>query len=461
MRLIPVILLLYITTILSGCGAFLKSNYQRPIVKLPEHWNTHTTNIVINTSHPWWHIFRDPQLNTLIDKALQKNNNLAIAALKVQKARLQANLEDTKSIPGVLVETNSEVLTRLNTHSDNIRHYNAYISLNYTFDLWGRIARLQDIANWEAQATELDRQHVKLELIALTAGLYWHIAYLNKKITIIEQSIDYTKKVLDLVRVRYRMGAVSRLDEASAQKSLIAQQTALMIQIEHREKLRNALAILFDQAPQYREIERSHLSMDPLPDIPAGLPVEILARRPDLKAAEARLYKSLSQFDETKVRFYPVFNLTGKVGVVSDTLTTILKNPMGFLLLNGMLPFVEWNTYRLTTKIAQLEYEQAVIQFRQTLYKALVDVENALLARTRYINTAEQYQHELEQAIRIEKISEIRYRMGKTSIKEWLDQQDVKRLAELVIVENRYHQLVNLAKLYQALGGEPVTEKNQ
>jgi outer membrane protein TolC len=182
------------------------------------------------------------------------------------------------------------------------------------------------------------------------------------------------------------------------------------------------------------------------------LPADLLARRPDLHAAEFRLRKALAHVDQTKLRFYPSFTLTGALGTSSNTLTSILHNPIGSLALNMALPFVEWHTFRTDTQIAQLDYQQAVIEFRETLYKALKDVDDALLARTQYRESARLHQREFEYATQSEKIAEVRYRAGQTSIKEWLDQQEAKRQAEFVLVENYYHQLTNLTKLYQALG---------
>lgn len=440
---------------LTGCGTWIKSDYQRPPVNIPSQWSAMVSvadDSEKDSQQPWWYAFNDPNLNHLIDKALRKNNNLALATLKVQQARLQADLTNTNLTPEVNISGSASVSKNVQTAGSS-HSYNTNIGVSYALDVWGKFARIRDIALWEVQATEWDKKSIALELIAATARLYWQIAYLNQSILTTQQSIAYTQEVLDLIKLRYVAGADSRLDEILAEGNLANQKITLTTLIQEREKAHNSLAILFDQAPNIREIERPNLT-EQLPTIPVDLPVEILSRRPDLQAAELRLRKSLAKVDVTKASFYPALNLTGSIGTASTALTDLLKNPLGVLGLNLALPFVQWNTQQLNIKITQVEYEQAVIQFRQTLYNALAEVENALTTYMRYQETALQRKHLLEQALHSEKILAVRYRAGQISAKDWLAQQETRRLAALNVAENHYQQLSQLMHLYQVLGGD-------
>ncbi|KAF0812126.1 Toxin and drug export protein A [Andreprevotia sp. IGB-42] len=448
---------LALALLLAGCGSALQSDYQRPAVAMPAQWQgTAITGPQVASGERWWQRFGDPQLDALIDKALRSNNDLAAATIRVQRARLQAGLTDTNLTPSVTVGAGGNVQQDLKEGGRSVRSYNATASLSYEIDLWGKLARQRDAAAWEANATELDRRNTALALIGTTAQLYWQIAYLNQRIASAEASLAYTEKTLALVHVQHKAGAVAGLDEVQAAQSVATQQATLVNLQQQREEARNALAILFDQAPQQRELELAALPQTPLPTVPEGIPADVLARRPDLQAAEWRLRASMANVDATRASFYPAFTLTGSVGSVSTNLGNVLSNPIGTLGAGLTLPFLQWNTTQLTIKVSQADYQLAVVQFRQALYKALADVENALSARSHDLQEGEALQRAFDLARRSETLAEVRYRAGKTGVKDWLDQQQARRAIEITLAENRYRQLNDLMKLYQALGGDVV-----
>ncbi|GAB7126671.1 efflux transporter outer membrane subunit [Silvimonas sp. JCM 19000] len=438
--------------VLSGCGSALQTQYHTPAASMPAQWSGAVDAVSPNRS-AWWHAFNDPQLDALIERALASNNDLAVAGWKVRQARLQAGLTDTNLTPTVTVGANGSIEKPLDGGAST-RAYGVTGSLSYEIDLWGKLARQRDVTQWEATATELDRQNTALTLVGTTADLYWQIAYLNQRITSTEQSIAYAERTLALVRTQHAAGASSGLDEVQSAQALATQRAGLATLLQQREEARNALAILFDQAPEHRSAELAQLPLGALPAVPAGVPADVLARRPDLQAAEARLRESLANVDYTRASFYPAFTLTGSVGTSSTSLSNVLRDPLGTLGAGLTLPFVQWNTTQLTIKVSQAQYQQAVVSFRQTLYSALADVENTLSARTQYLQEQTQRQLAFDYAVRAEKLSETRYRVGQTGVKDWLDQQEARRTADLSLAENRYNQLLNLMKLYQSVGGQ-------
>lgn len=449
---------------LSGCGNMLQSTYQAPSAKIPAQWvtpnlsqtSTESTSSHTSTLHDqWWQALNDPQLNALIDQALRSNNNLAIAALKVRAARMRAGIVDTQLAPSVSgnMSANSASRNLASGDTNGKASYGMSTTLSYEVDLWGKLTRTRDAAHWEAQATELDRQNAALALISTIADLYWRLALDNQAIRTAEQNIIYTQNILDLVRVKHKAGASSELEVVQAEQNLATQKILLSKKIEAREKNRNALAVLFDQAPQNRTIELPSLPETPLPTLPLDIPAKVLARRPDLRAAETRLRSSLADVDTKKASIYPTLNLNARVDANSPTLSDILKNPIGSLGASLALPFLQWRQTQLEIKISQVEYEKNIAEFRQTLYNALSEVENALSAHMQSIEESKEIHLQFSYAKRAEQLAEIRYRAGQTGIKEWLDQQNSRHTAETALAENRYQQLGSLMKLYQALGG--------
>ncbi len=442
------------SVLLGGCGGLLpRSSYVRPDMTLPQKWQGEDTNgETIAKGKQWWRDFNDPALNDLIERSLKSNNDLAAAAIKVRRAQLSAKLTDTNLTPSVSVEAGSSIRRDLNSHT-NTKSSGITGTVSYEVDLWGKLASARDADHWEAEATELDRQSTALSLIGTTAKDYWQIAYLNERIVTSEASIAYAEKTLELTEVKYGAGAVSSLDVVRARQTVASQRADLTQLKQQRAEARNALAILFNQAPENGMAERQQLPGGPLPPVAAGLPASLLGQRPDLRAAEQRLRKYLANVDNTKASYYPSLTLTGNLGTSSVSLLSFLQNPYAALGASLTLPFIQWNTMKLNVEISKTEYEEAVVNFRQTFYSALSDVENALSGRTQYEEENKLLEESLSLAQKAESLAEVQYREGSTTLQTWLDAQESRRSAENSLAQNRLNRLKNSMTLYQALGG--------
>lgn len=437
----------------SGCTMLPRSDLKTPQVTMPKQWQgTAVTGSAVANGEKWWQSFNDPVLDDLIDRALRTNNDLAAAAIRVRRAQLKSGLADTNLTPSVNVAANSGITRDLETGT-NSQNHTITGTLSYELDLWGRLAKLREASRWEAEATEVDRQNTALALIGTTASAYWQIAYLNQRITSSEASIVYAEKALDLVQVKYRAGAVSGIDPAQAKQALETQRANLTLLLQQRVEARNALAILFDQTPDNSVPELRQLVDGPLPTVTAGLPADILSRRPDLRAAELRLRENLADVDASRASFYPTISLTGSLGSSSTSLVNILQNPVAALGVGLTLPFLQWNTAKLNINVSETQFEEAVVNFRQSLYKALSDVENALSANGQYQAESVHLEQALALSRQAEQLAGIRYRAGATGVQAWLDEQERRRSAETGLLTNRLNRLNTLMKLYQAVGG--------
>lgn len=399
----------------------------------------------------WWHEFNDPQLDALIDTVLRSNNTLFGAILRVQRARLRSGLSDTSVTPTVNMGIHASESHALDTHA-TMDSSSATASLSYELDLWGRLASERDTAAWEARASLADCQSAAMMLIGNAATIYWQLALDNQKISSGENNLADAEKTLSMVRAKYAAGAVSGLDVAQAEQNLSALQASQTQLVQQRVQGRHALAILLDQPPESGVAERLLLSQESIPEVAADLPAALLGNRPDLHAAELRLHGELANVDATRAGFYPAFTLTGSLGTRSDMLSKVFQNPVATLGAGLTLPFVQWNTTQLNIRVSENQYAEAVVNFRQSLYTALAEVEDALSARTQYIAEAEKLGLSLEQAKRAESLTQVRYRAGAISLQSWLDAQQKVRSAETSLAQNRFNQLSNHVKLNKALG---------
>ena len=450
---------------LVGCVAVVKTPYQAPAVQTPSQFQydkaTSQQRQQALYADQWWTLFGDAQLNQLVDAVLAKNADLAVAGITLKQARLQAELAENQQ--KIRVSSSTGLSTghsfNLNDGNDTSSGLSAKTGLSYEVDLFGKLARQTEAKRWEALATEQDLQATAQSLIGTTAKLYWQLAYYNESRTTAEQSLATSQKLYNLVKVQYQAGAVSGLDLTQAEQSVQSQKASLSQIQQSLVETRTAIAVLLHMPVQQLSIdEPQRLPRLALPSITAGLPADILSRRPDLKAAELRLRESLAAKDATTASYYPSISLTGNLGSSSTSLTQLLKNPALTLGASLSLPFLQYNDMKRDLAISQLDYEKAIVQYRQTLYQAFADVENALSARTELSQQVQLQQRNLELAEKVERLTQVRYRYGAVALKTLLDQQETTRTARLTLVNTKQSQYNAYVTLMQALGGSPVKE---
>ena len=452
--------------LLAACSSLSSTPYHQPVLNLPAHWQAESLQDLGKAQGLWWQQFGDERLNRLVQQVLARNNDLTAAAIKVHKAVLQVGLADDNLVPGVSLSESSSISRSL-ASAGNMQpqqplqqstgagqSHGLTASISYEVDLWGRLSQLSHAQHWEALASEQDRQASRLSLIGNTIKLYWKQAWLQQRLHMAQDSLEYQQRVLQLVLVKQQAGSAAQLDVLSARQSLASQQASLYDYQQQLTETRNALAILLDGPPDEAFPLAGQLPERDLPDVPAGLPVQLLSRRPDLRAAELRLRETLANGDATRAAYYPDFSLTGSLGTSSTRLAQVLSNPLATLGAGLTLPFVQWRQMRLNTQISATDYQLAVVNFRQALYQALADVQNALSAHQQEQLQGQQLTMAAQLAGQSEQLYRLRYQAGSATLKDWLDAQESQRQSAAALLENHYNRLVNQVTLYQALGGE-------
>ena len=444
----------------TGCATGSREPYQSAAIRVPDAWAHGASAGVVTAPRPadaaigrWWTAFADPALDQLVDTALARNNDLAAAGFRVRAAQLQSGIADANRRPNVSGGVNTNASRAIEGGASG-RSATASVGASYEVDLWNRLGAQRDIARWEAEATVQDREASAQALAGTAATLYWQRGYLAQRTAAARDSAAYADRTLALVQTQFDAGAVSPLEVAEARQSVSAQRAALTLLEQQRVEAANALALLFDgEPPPAATLEPQALPTGALPPVPQDLPAEVLARRPDLRAAELRLRESFAGIAATRASYYPALTLTGSLGGSSTGLLNVLQNPIAALGAGLTLPFLQYRLMDLNIRVSQAQYEQAVVGFRQTLYQALADVDNTLSARTRTAERGVQLQAQLDDARTAERLYETRYRLGAVALRIWLDAQERRRAAENAVAENRYNLLVNHATLLRVLGG--------
>ncbi len=459
---------LILSSSLVGCAALVKSPYEQPNIATPSSFqNSKNVSKQIHAdayADQWWTLFNDVQLNQLVDKVLAANSDLAVAGINLQQARIQA--KQSQSQQGIRIgNAGANIGHRFSLDGDGDSSNGislSYPGLSYELDLFGKLANQTQASRWEALASEQDLQATAQSLIATTAQLYWQLGYLNERLSVANQNLASTQKTYELVQTQYRAGAVSGLDLTSAEQAVQSQKASLSQIEQQKVEARTALAVLLNIPVQQLNInEPAKLPQSKLPEISSGLPAELLSRRPDLKATELRLRKALANKDANKAKYYPSISLTGSFstgGTTNTSLAQILSNPTALLGAGLSLPFLQWNDMKRDLKVNELEYEKSIIQYRQTMYKAFADVENALSARNELDKQVALQERNVQLAEKTERLTQVRYNNGAIALKNLLDAQKTAREARLNLVSTKQSQYNAYVTLMQALGGSPIKQ---
>ena len=449
---------------LVGCSA-MESEYVQPELAIPQSWspallqadgdetaNKETHVLRIEEVETWWHLFQDSELNALIDRVLASNSSLEKATLTLRKALLEAGISENNKVPKLGLTHNSSYAYDMDSSSSDSSS-SASLSLSYELDLWNRVDALAKASELEAKASYQDRETLAQDLVVTTASLYWKLGYLNQMLAITKNNLRDNERILSLTQLQHDNGYNTELEVLESKQALLNQQLQLTEIQQQISEAQNAISILLNKPLQDTGLTVKQLSNSPIPDIAAGLPSDLLLRRPDIKASLYRLKSALAKKDSVDASYLPTITLTGALNTSSSSLLALLKNPVATLGSEITLPFLEWREMKLNKGISEVDYQMAIVEYRDTIYQAFEEVDNLLTLKNNYHYQNAIYAKQYSNANEIERIYHSQYKYGKNNMVDWLNAMAVKRNAESLLLENQYNLLVVQARLYQSLGG--------
>ena len=438
-------------------GACVSPGERTPIppaasVAPPAAWRTALAGTAPITAD-WWTAFGDPALASLVDRALANNVDIAVAAARIEEARAAealARAQLSPQIGGQVPETQGQTLGPLGTPSRAIGAQPG-VSASFDLDLFGRLRLASRAARAQLLATEAARDTVRLATASTAASGYVTLRALDQRLAIARATLAARDDALRIARRRYETGYSSRLEYRQAQAEYAATQQ-LVPQAELAiTRQENALSLLAGDTPG--AIARG-LSIDRLrlPAIPAGLPADLLRRRPDLYQAEQTLVAADLSLDSQRAAFLPNLSLTGSAGLV---LSTALADPVAVFSLGGSIlaPIFDGGRLAAQEDAATARRDQAAFAYRRAALTAFREVDDALAGVRR---TAEQVTAlEAQVAATRGAVDNAgnRYRAGYSSYIEQLDAQRSLLSAELTLVQASADRLTSYVALYQAMGG--------
>jgi outer membrane protein, multidrug efflux system len=465
--LLPVALFLGLAA-LAGCA--VGPDYQRPDLKLPETYRGETAGPSARSvaDVPWWELYRDPALTALIRTALAQNLDLQLATARVQEARALAGVAQSEFFPSVTgtlgtspspsstspVPGPGNTVTWMRTGPGAT--YTGGAQLSWEIDFFGRVRRANQAARADLFASEAGRSAAVSSLVAQVAETYFTLVVLDEERAITLRTIESDQASLDLVRAQMRGGIASSTEEQQALGQLASVRADLPV-IERRIALaENQLSILLGQPPG--PVLRGRGEESPIPpDVPAGLPSELLERRPDVRQAEEALVAATARIGVAKAEAFPFprFFLTAFAGALSTSLSELLKG--NGLSLSAAGGTVNWPLLdlagRSNVRTAEARALQAALTYRSTILTSLREVADALVTLQTVRGQLEQDEIRVTSGREYTRLTRLRYRGGVSSYLEVLDAERQTYTAEIQQQDARLAQLSGVVQLYKALGG--------
>lgn len=451
---------LVVVALLAGCA--VGPDYRRPDLDVPEAYcyAPQEAENIINTA--WWHQFQDPTLDGLIAEALTGNKNVKIAAANVEQAeavlmQVRAPLfpqfgytgSDTRerpsgtlygSLPGGRPEARST--------------YEAFGSVGWEFDLWGRIRRQTEAARADLFATQEARRGVILSLVAQVAKSYLLLRGLDEQLAVSQRSLAAYAKSVRLFELQFKYGQVSEMTVAQARTqyetaaAAIPEIQAQIIQTE------NTLSFLLGRNPG--PIPRGKTIYElTAPAVPAGLPSELLAQRPDVLQAEENLIAQNALIGAARALYFPTISLTGTYGLASDELHRLFRNPSRAWAFTGTVqgPLFTFGAITGLVRQASAAQKAALLAYEAAVQTAFADVENALSSREKLSEQLVAQTRLLAASKSYERLAALQYDGGYAPYSTVLQAQQQLFPAELKCAQLSSSVLGAAVTVYQAMGG--------
>jgi multidrug efflux system outer membrane protein len=403
----------------------------------------------------WWTVFNDAELNDLIDQSAKSSPTLSIALSRVKEARATAGLADADRAFQLGAGIGPTRQGDVNSASTQWR---AQFNASYEVDLFGRLSGASRAAALDVQAQEAAYRSVLLALQADVAQQYFAIRSLDAELDVLQQTVTLREEAQRLIQRRYDLGDTSELDVAQANTELATTQAEQESVQRNRDQFDHALAILLGKAPAQFTLPPQPLQAVTV-TVPAGLPSDLLERRPDIAKAQRELAAASERIGVAKAAFFPSLTLTGTGGFASSTLGDLFNWSSRSWLLGPLvgtaltMPLLDGGRNKANLALADAKYDGLVANYRQQVLVGFQDVEDNLSALRTLDKQIVFEDRAVKSAALAAKLADSRYRNGSTSYFESIDAQRSSLAAQRSMSRSMGQRAVASVGLIRALGG--------
>jgi multidrug efflux system outer membrane protein len=449
---------------LAGCT--VGPNYKRPSYPTPPAFRGADETAVSTDAktslgdEQWASVYREPELQDLIRKALANNYDVRIAAQRILEQQAQVRITRSQEFPLVSVGGTAIGATLPSSIGGNsipnpLVEGSFSLSASWTPDFWGLYRRQTEAARAQLLAQDWAQRAVRLTLVEDVATAYLQIRALDSQLAITKQTIQVRQSSVDLTKTLESGGSVPLSDVRQAEQ-LLYTATSELPQLEQQiQQQENAISLLLGENPGPIVHQDSAALAPPPQDLPTGLPSQLLERRPDIRQAEATLISANAQIGVARAQFFPNLSISGSGGVGGDSLSSIF-DPAGKTIYGiGSLtqPLFEGGKLRGQLQLSEATKQEMVLTYQKTIAGAFRDVSNALIALNKQRAYREQQEKLVNAAQDAVRLANIRYQGGSTAYLEVLTTSSNLYAAQLNLVSAQQGEALALVQLYSALGG--------
>jgi NodT family efflux transporter outer membrane factor (OMF) lipoprotein len=448
------------SVLLAGCS--LMPTYQRPAAPVPGAWPYDAaTQGTPAAALDWQDFFGEPRLRALIATALANNRDLRIAVLNIEQARAQYDIRNADRFPSIGAAASA---SRAPSAGGGNGNGNAKLATTYTaglvlsaweIDFFGRIASLSEAALAQYLATEEGRKAAQISLVSSVANAWLNLVADEDLLAVTRQTLATRDESLRLTRLRFDSGVSSELDFRQAQSLAESARVALAQQQRQQALDVDALSLLLGQPTTAAIAAGTAIAGMSLPDVPAGLPSDVLVRRPDVQQAEQQLVAANANIGAARAAFFPRITLTAAFGTASTQLSGLFRSGSWALTAAPQLlqPIFDAGRNRAGLRSAEVGRDIAVAQYERAIQTAFREVSDALAGRATLADQLRAQDKVTEAETARLRLSTLRYDNGVASYLELLDAQRSLFTARQAQIQTRLQLLQNQVLLYRALGG--------
>jgi len=454
--------LLALASLLAGCK--LGPEFKPPAEAAPTSWKAaQPAEEARALPERWWTLFADPALDQLVERALLHNQELDAGLARVEQARALAGLARAAQSPTLSIDPslqrqqlsgNRQAPPGTNHASYTSTSIELPLDVAYEVDLWGRLRRVREAADAAARASAYDYATLSLAISSEVARTYFAAGSARHEEEILRQGVELRQRALALVEGRARAGIGDELDSSRARAELARVEAEQHALARARAGLENALAVLCGEAPaDLAPVANSEPAT--LPSVPAGLPSELLRKRPDLAAALERLHEASARIGVSEAEAYPRLSLTGSLGFVSTQFAKLFDAASRAWTLGAGLsaPIYEGGASDERARAARAFYEERAADCRATLLVAFREVEDALSALAE-LGAESRFQQQAQTAAQTTlALADARYRQGLVGYLDVVDAARVELDSRRATVQIERLRAESTVLLIQALGG--------
>ena len=454
----------FILLLLPLAACTVGPNYQRPKIDAPGGFRGAPATVPPAASSQslgdaqWFTVFQDDQLQALIRTALKQNYDVRMAAERVLAAQAQLRIARSDEYPsaGVGVGGTAE-REPVSPFSPSYRWDYMQVggAASWDIDFWGKYRRATEAARANLAQTEWGERAVVSTLVANVAGAYFRLRALDLDLEITQHTLASRQESLRLTSLLADHGAASMVDVRQAEQLVyVASATLpdLQRQIEQQE---NYLQLLLAQYPGPITRGRSLTEQVRPPVVPAGLPSQLLERRPDIHEAEQQLIAANAEIGVARAAYFPSISLTGTAGFMSSALTELFTKSSGMwnVTASAVQPLFTAGRLQANVRLAEAQQRQALLAYQQSIQSAFRDVSDALVAYQRSREAREQQERLAAAAQDAARLAHVRYDGGAAAYLEVLTNETNYLAAELALSQARLNEMLSLVQIYSALGG--------